>query len=190
MKLRKTPPTNGLVGIAMHVLFCLFFLLGGFGFLCCAACLPPILEVQPAGLGAGRAFKLVDYPSNGLRDMRYRNLEVAQTTPHTENTAVLECRVESVGSLNVELPLLCGEFASDVVDDLALLGLTSGAGREIVEQRGDARSGGDPTGGNKSDLNRSIESVDYHFGAFVAGAGGTLLGLVLGFFIFRQNSTY
>jgi hypothetical protein len=39
-------------------------------------------------------------------------------------------------------------------------------------------------------LNRSIESVDYHFGAFVAGAGGTLLGLVLGFFIFRQNSTY
>jgi len=164
MKLRGTPPTEGLVGIAMHVLFCLFFLLGGLGFLCLglshAASLSPILETLTPGLGVGRSFEFVDNPSDGLCDMRYWNLEVEQTASHAKDATILEGLVEGIGSLNVELPLIEGELTGDVIDDLALLEAPGGDALQKVDERSQQGADNNTPGSNQGDKDGIGHNLD------------------------------
>jgi hypothetical protein len=172
--------------VAWRGLFCLFFLPDGF--LCAglshAAGLPPILESRPLGILVGGAFKLVDDTSDGLRDVGYRNLEVTQTTPRAENATILEGLVESVGSLDVELPLLQGELAGDVVDNLTFLETAGGEGLQKVDERSQQGTDNNTPGRNQGDKDGIGHILDRE--SLLQGMGWALVftaGYVIGSWI-------
>jgi len=196
MKPRGTPPTEGLVGIAMHVLFCLFFLLGGLGFLCfglcSAACLPPILEARPAGLWTRGGVNLGYDPLNGMRYVGDGDSEAVDAGRHIPDPLLRDDLVRRVSALDIKLPLLNGELAGDVVDDLAFFSSSGRAGLQEANERSQQSADNNSTGGDQSykdGIGHRLDRESLLLGMLwaLAFGGGMLIGAFVTSLILRQN---
>jgi len=159
-------------------LFCLFFLLG-------AAVTSPSLKASPHGRWSCGVVEFINYSSDGLRDVGYRNLKVEQTAPHTKDTTVLEGRVEGIRPFDVELPLIECKLTGDVIDDLTLLETPGGDGLQKVDERSQQGADNNTPGSNQGDKdgighNLDRESLLQGMGWALAFSIGFLVGSCLG----------
>ena len=141
----------------------------------------PFAEANPCRLAPGDGLKLVHGILHGVSSSW--NIETKQTNPIIRN---LNLFVPSLGSLHIQLPLLHGDLAGDVINDAPLFGFTGSTGVHYGNERGNERPDNNSKSAEDGELDCGIKRVEYHLLFwFLYGAGSVMLGLWIGAIISR-----
>lgn len=138
----------------------------------------PGLKASPAGSWAGGSVNLVNDPLDGLRHLRRGHAEFVNSGRHIHDaTPLCNLLIHRFCIFDVQLPLLNGELAGDVVDDLSLLGSPVGAVPQDAE-KSDSNSANTGAGdSDHSSQDSGVDALEIHEMWLVATVG-LLIGAV------------